>query len=750
MGLNSSIDGTAQSARSASRVPRLFDVPSFRVSHFVERKDPLEEIERRLKTRVKDSSPAVFVLQGMGGCGKSQLALEFCHRAKESCNYSAIFWIDATSPASTSQSFNSTAKTMSKDAFNPADNEANLQFVRSNLSSWPQPWLLVFDNYDDPTSFTDKSIKDYFPQNGEGFILVTSRHADTKRLGNHLEVNTMAPVEALELLLTRSNGKKTEPNLSEGEAIVKRLGFHALAIDQAGAYISSRNLNLSLYLEHYNARTAKVLHEVPDIWDYIIAPKDSPEAKRKLSVFTNWELSFDQISGDPSIRATKERILTLLSFFDNNQIPQSFFEPYAKVSNNWLTPLNGNDTWDAYEFQDLLGELQTLSLLQSFEVQSSDAVCSLHPLIQDWIKFRIDAEARRKYTIEAVIVLDEFLGPHIPQGFSDFNFELKQLIFSHVEALLSNTQRFFSSDEFFADLNLLYGARSFSCFLQNHGKYEAAEKLIRIAVGGCTKLLGEKDPQTLMAMNVFATLLIDLGKLDECEPIARKAVQISIEVLGEKHVATLGRMNTLGLLLDEQAKHGEALEIRLKTLALYQTVLGKEHPNTLTSMHNLAATLEAKGKYDDAESLYRKTLDLKKKVLGNEHPSTLNGMYELAFLLGKQGQYDEAELLYRETIVQREKVLGNEHPITLTSMHNLAALLVDQERYDEAELLFQETIDLKEKVGGKEHPSTLNTVSFLIHAFEDQVKNDQAEALRQRFPALEAYLSRFKEGVAVR
>lgn len=721
------------------QAPGLFMVPSLRVSHFVERKSPLEELALHLRPRGENHEPSVFVLHGMGGCGKSQLALEFCHQAKESCSHSVIFWIDATSPASTSQSFSSVAKEMSKNAFGPADNEANLQFVRSKLSSWPQAWLLVFDNFDDPNSFTNKSIKDYFPQSGEGSILVTSRHADTKKLGHHLEVDTMSPEEALELLLARSRAERTEPNLHEGEAIVKRLGFHALAIDQAGAYISSRSLSLCLYLEHHNARTEKVLSEVPDMWDYIKAPKDSPEAKRKLSVFTTWELSFEQISGNPSTRKAKENILTLLAFFDNNQIRQSFFEPYAKRRNNWIVLPGGNDTWDVYEFQDTLREFRTLSLLQSFEVQSSDAVCSLHPLIQDWIKFRIDKDAQREITIEAVLVLRKFLDPHAYEGFADFTFEMKQLMFSHVDAVVSNTQRILSSHEFLANLELLRGAYTFSNFLRQHGKYEAAESLIRLVVAGYTKILGERDHNTLRAMTRFAESLINLNKLDECEPVIRKAVHLSLVILGEKHKITLESIYALGILFDRQRKHKEALEIRQKGLASHQTMFGDEDPNTLASMHSLANNMKNLGRYNDAESLLRKTLDLYKKVLGKEHPNTLLCMSHLASLLENQENHKEAEDLYQEAIPLRKKVLGREHRQTLFSMQEFAMLLAKQERYEEAEPLFQEIIAMRERVEGKDNASTLVAVRLLYTTLNKQGKTEQAKDLWQRFPGFEAY-----------
>lgn len=761
-------------------MPRLFDVPSYRTSHFIERRKPLEDIKHHLKPRGENSSPSVFVLKGMGGCGKSQLALEFCHRAKNNDSYSAIFWIDATSSESTNQSFNSIAKTISKTAINMADNEANVQLVRNELSSWSQPWLLVFDNFDDPNSFISKSITDYFPQVGRGSILVTSRHSDTTRLGRYFEVDTMSQEEALELLFARSRTERTEANLKHGEAIVNRLGLHALAIDQAGAYVSSRNLDLELYLGHYNARTEKVLRETPGIWEYMKAPKESPEAKRKLSVFTTWELSFYQVSGDSPERERKGHILTLLAFFDNNYIWEGLFELYANRPNNWIT---ATAHWDPYDFQDTLRELWTLSLLQSYQIQSPGAVCSLHPLIQDWIKFRINREHQQTYAVEAVRVLYDFLDPHIPDHFSDFTFATKQLIFAHIEAVLTNTERLFNSDAFLTDLDLLRGARAFSVFLREYGKYESAEKLIRTAVEGRTRLLGERDEATLLAMEDLANVLINQNKYEECEPIIRKVVEFKTQIFGEEDEVTLTSIGYLIESLHGQGKNKEALNISQKVLAIRQAVLGDEHRDTLTSIHNLARALEAQGRLEEAEPLYRKDLALSAKINGAEHTETLTSLYNLAGLLSKREQFDEAEVLYRESITLREKVMGKEHPRTLSSMHNLAWNLENQGKYHEAEVLSRETISLRVKILGKEHtdtlssmhnlawnldkqakysesellfqevlasnekqlgkddPKTLNSVRLLIDVFEEQGKVEEAEELRRRFPALESFVS---------
>lgn len=133
------------------------------------------------------------------------------------------------------------------------------------MSAWRTKWLLVFDNFDDPSSFRKKSIKEYFPRGSQGSILFTSRHAATKSLGYSIDVSAMSNEEALDLLFRRSQADNSEANRLEGGSIVKRLGLHALAIDQAGAYILARNLDFNLYWVHYNNRRETVLNETPEL-----------------------------------------------------------------------------------------------------------------------------------------------------------------------------------------------------------------------------------------------------------------------------------------------------------------------------------------------------------------------------------------------------------------------------------------------------------------------------------------------------
>jgi tetratricopeptide (TPR) repeat protein len=612
------------------------------VKHFVPRTHPQKEIRKHLQAQRTTAMPTVFVLLGMGGCGKSQLALEYCQQSENDKSYTAIFWIDAMSPTTIEQSLTSVARELSKPGFDVADVEGNVRYVLTTVGTWREPWLLIFDNFDDPYSFHNKSVKEYFPRGKSGSILITSRDGAAKCLGRHIDVSTMSNEEALELLFRRSDTTRSDAAVQEAQRIVKRLGFHALAIDQAGAYILTRTLDFDLFLEHYDKRREEVLNETPGLWDYRRNLEPGREIETKLTVFTTWELSFDLITGDEKVRGDKEHILTLTAFFDGNEISDTLFEPYSSRNSSWMSSCTKDNAWNKYKFQDILQELRNLSLVQNLRIQRSGASFSLHPLVQDWMKLRISSESRQVYTTEATLVLSDFIERQV---FYEMVLDTRQATFSHLEAVIRNDQEYFGQQDRLQDTSVLDAISQFANFSESLGRYKVAEELCRRAFDGRKGFLGKEHPDTLTSMSNLAGLLESRGKYDEAEPIYRQELALSERVLGKEHPGTLTSMNNLALLLKSQGKYDEAEPIYRQELALSEKVLGKEHPDTLTSMNNLAGLLGGQGKYDEAEPMFRQTLALMEKVLGKEHPNTLTGMNNLAGLLKSRGKNDEAEQL---------------------------------------------------------------------------------------------------------
>jgi hypothetical protein len=264
----------------------------------------------------------------MGGCGKSQLAMDFCQKLEAAKQASAIVWVNASSNASIEQKYAVVAGKMTATEIDTSQSEKNIEVVKEGLRSWPSAWVLVFDNFDDPDAFIERDVTDYFPQSSRGIIILTSRNLGLHRLGDMIQMSTMNPEEALSLLVRSSAVGLGDGNAADADQVVKSLGHLALALDQAGAYIYKRRISFHEFLKHFHHRWEITSNEVPRIWSY-----ENPQGRSKLTVATTWELSLDLITGDDDARCSKERLLTLAAFLDCRHVSERLFQAYLCEDN---------------------------------------------------------------------------------------------------------------------------------------------------------------------------------------------------------------------------------------------------------------------------------------------------------------------------------------------------------------------------------------------------------------------------------
>lgn len=231
---------------SISHTKNHYIVPNRRVREFVGREDVLAKLDHAFSAGLAQQ---IVVLRGLGGQGKTQVALEYCRRAKNS-GISAIFWIDLTSEFTVRKSYETISEKI-KDTGQVIHDESGVEFVREKLGNWASPYLIVFDNYNNPSAF---NLQDYMPEGEHSRMVVTSRHADTESLAdpdNLIQLHGLHEKEALALLLKQSSLKESESNYQHGKSIIKKLGYHALAITQAGSYVKLQQIGLHQFMEHY-------------------------------------------------------------------------------------------------------------------------------------------------------------------------------------------------------------------------------------------------------------------------------------------------------------------------------------------------------------------------------------------------------------------------------------------------------------------------------------------------------------------
>ena len=165
----------------------------------------------------------------MGGSGKTQLALECCRRVEADSSFTAVIWIDASSPATVTQSYSTIALKIHSGPQSISDVEENIATVERALQQQKGKWLVVLDNFDNLKDFQEHNIQYYIPKAANGRVLFTSRHASSERLGHVIRVSGMSDDESLNLLLQQPTSETTERQ--QGLAIAAMLGHLALALD---------------------------------------------------------------------------------------------------------------------------------------------------------------------------------------------------------------------------------------------------------------------------------------------------------------------------------------------------------------------------------------------------------------------------------------------------------------------------------------------------------------------------------------
>ena len=707
-----------------------------------------------------DSIVNIAVLTGMGGSGKTQLAMMYCHL--QFMQHESIFWANASTEDSLRQSFGVIAEVISKKlrtTYFP-DLDSRIRYVKEALGSSLKHWLLVFDNYDSPSQF--ESIRSFIPSAAHGAIIITSRHPESARLGSNIKVAGMHEAEALDLLLRRTESELTEANVKNGELVVSRLGYLPLAIDQAGSYIRKQKVSLSEFIGHYNQRRERVLQYTPQLWEYRRWLGDE-EGESRLSVFTTWELSFQQLR---SCHRLKEiELVTLFGFFHYASISEELFQAYherleatrdrrcpndepvpSELSHRptgkpkWMTLLvDEKNKWDTFNLRETIAELHEMFLVQDFASGDNEhCKFSLHPLVSDWIRLRDkDSRTRQNYTRQAIHVVTSFLDSRF---FSHASLQTKQEILAHMDESLANDKNFLDQNERLGSGSLSYSALSFGKFYHEQGRYSFAEALYKRVLKTYEDRLGCDHPETLQIVASLGNVYHSQGWHSQAEALYDRVLKGQETHLGWNHLDTLRTVEDLANIYRSQGRYTNAEKLYNRILAIRESKLGHEHQDTLKTIANLAINHGSQGRYVEAEMLFVQALSGREKLLGHDHPDTLWTLDDLANNHQYQGLYTEAENLYKRALAGRQKLLGHDHPDTLWTVDNLANNYQSQARYVEAEVLYRCALATNETQLGLDHPETLWTIDGLANVSYCQGQYGEAEMLYNR--ALEGRVTR--------
>jgi tetratricopeptide (TPR) repeat protein len=683
-----------------------WSVPYLRNPFFTGREETLATLHSRLGPGQQIALTQSYALHGLGGIGKTQLALEYAYRY--ALEYSAIFWIGAESVEEVHASVLRIAERLNL----PERTESDQQRIVAAVQRWLETrgeWLLIWDNLEDLDL-----LPHFLPAMRQGAILITTRRQALGTVAQGIDLEPMEEEEGTLFLLRRA--KVLEPEATgeqlrhlairkPGEyaaalELVTTLGGLPLALDQAGAYIEETGCGLAGYLHRYEQQRVQLLDRRG------ISGRDHPQ-----SVTTTFKLSHERVEREQGAAADLLRVCALLHA---EAIPEELFEAGAIHLGPELAPL----TADPSRFDQTIAVLRTLSLLQR---QPETRTLSIHRLVQAVLREHMSEEEQAMWGRR----LSTALNAVFPEVTHDSWHQCERLL-PHVLAYAAAVPDQ-AEDQALAEV-----LRKAADYLRERAQYEQAEPLYQRALHIFEQVLGPEHLAVARLLHSLATFYRMQGKYEQAEIPGKRALHIREQALGPMHPDVATSLNMLANFYSDQGKYEQAEPLYQRSLDIRKRALGPEHPALASSFNNLAIFYTEQGKYEQAEPLFLRALSIRELALGPEHPDVAVSLNNLAFLASDQGKYEQAEPLLLRALHIWERALGPEHPNLASSFNNLAVLYTERKKYEQAEPLFLRALHIWEQTLGPEHPHVAELLNGLANLSQKQGRDEQAEALYQR------------------
>jgi tetratricopeptide (TPR) repeat protein len=698
----------------------IWTVPYPRNPFFTGRNELLRDLRQSLHAGRTVAVTQPVAVHGLGGVGKTQLAVEyaFAHHKE----YDAVLWAVADSAETASANFAALVKPLGLPEAEAREQPAQVVAVQRWLQGRDR-WLLVFDSVDSPEA--ERAVLDLLPPALAGHVLITSRRTDWPAEVAEVPVNLMAEEIAVKFLLDRvGKHAKDAGGADDARVVARALGCLPLALEQAAAYVGHCRITFREYLRRLEQSRVKLLHE-----------KTPGLTRHPASVAETWLLSEQQLN------VTARAILRLTGFLAPDDIPRSLYPADSKVLAEAVKALETEIVGQAPRLpssvkksrmaggapalqkpvpaEDALVELADHSL-----ITLTPQAYSCHRLVQAVQTDRLDAPTTRRWTELALRLVDDA----VPGDTNDVRtWPVMEPLRVHAEMIAAQADQLGITEPTARLMNQL------GLFLKAKALHREAEPLYRRALAIDEQSFGPDHPNVAIRLNNLAQLLQATNRLADAEPLMRRALAILERSLGENHPNVASALNNLAQLLQATNRLKEAEPLMARVVTIFEKSFGENHPNVATALNNLASLLKATNRLKEAEPLMRRALAIDKQSFGPDHPKVAIRLNNLALLLQDTNRLKEAEPLMRRALAIDEQSFGPDHPEVATDLNNLARLLQDTNRLKEAEPLMRRAVEItvRFKVAtGHEHPNQqlrLNNYARLLAAMGRSREQIQAE-----------------------
>jgi tetratricopeptide (TPR) repeat protein len=621
-----------------------------RNAHFVGRERELVQIR---STLINTPTLIVQSLRGLGGIGKTQLAVEYAHRFAS--HYDIVWWVDAEDPSTFPIQLGTLAVELGIASI--AESNIALEFVKAELRRRTR-WLMIFDNAED----MDK-VRRALPS-GSGHVLITTRRSGFGSFGPVLDLNTLKRSEALELLRRRV----ASIDDSAADELAEELGDLPLALAQAAAYMEETSTPPDTYLTLLSSHSDEMRRRG--------RVNDSP-----FNLESVWSLSIQSLR---SVSPAAVDLLSLCSWMAPDEIPLDLFTENASTLPDSLSQLMAADS---VAWNDCVGHLTTFSLarrtrrglifhrLTQAVGRSLSQHSAWHPLVtatgllardvqvhDGGYDRSIEAWARWRVVLPHVLFV-------IDQGLRD-----TQIPRAQIASLMHRAGIYLQTDP------------------------ERAESLLKGALRFYEEIYPSGHPAIGNVLTDLGWLFEDRGQWDAACEILRRARKIQLANYGPDDPRVAAIDTHLASCLRGLGRASEALSLLHHALSVHEVKSGHSHPATATTLNILAMTYQSIGQPRRAKPFLQRAVTIRGEVFGEDHPMTATHVANLSLVMAELQEFTEARKLADRALATRQRYFGPASYPVGRSLHQLGRICLAMGDLEAATTILERSLEVYESV----------------------------------------------------
>jgi tetratricopeptide (TPR) repeat protein len=647
---------TRQEPHFPGRGPEITNLPT-RNPNFIGRSDLLDLLGDEFRARSGVAVTQARAIHGLGGVGKTQLALEYAHRY--AARYDLVWWVPAERVATAVDALTALGRHLGVEE--TADQDETIAELFDELRRRPR-WLLIYDNAEAP-----ERLARLLPPGGGGHILVTSRDRAWGRTAEPLPLDVLHRHESV-ALLHRRTGSHDEASAA---VLAELLADLPLALEEAAAYIEESQISLTEYLRLARERMVELFGLDEPVGD-------------EQRVAATWSVSLDRVRAQAP---AAEALLELCAFLAPGDIPRELprYDPERLPP-----PL-------AQAAADTLAYNQTVRALGRYSLATvTPTSLGVHPLVQAVVRARLGPKDERRWAETVVGLLWE--------SFPDRSWEAAewptcQRLLPHVLAATEHAHHLGVAGE---ETGWLLDRAS--AYLHGRGQPRQARPIAERALEVTVTAVGPDDPASGERHAALGSVLQGLGDLGGARLELQRALTIMEATQGpdDREVAIL-RAELGGVLQGLGDLEGARLELQ-RALTIMEATLGSDHAEVGAVRNQIAHLLWERWDLVGARVQLERALVIYEATYGTGHTAVATVRSNLGSVLQDLGNHQGARAELERALGIFEAALGHDHPEVATARSKLGGVLRDLGDLEGARRQLAQALAIMEGALGPDHP----------------------------------------------